>query len=72
MTLRTTLAAIRHRARSRPPVEKAADCVALSVLLMSAKYLGWMWLAYAGAALGAGSFVAMIYFYFRKQPAASP
>jgi len=57
------------RSRRAKPIEIAADCAALSFLMAFAKNFGWTWLALVGAALGVGSVIAMIYFYFRKPPA---
>ena len=57
------------RSRRVKPVERAADCAALSVLMMFSKYFDWIWLAYVGAALGAVSIAAMTFFYVRKPPA---
>lgn len=66
LALALVLAGFISRSRRLQPVERAADCAALSVLMSFSKAFGWNWLALVGAALGICSVGAMIYFYRRK------
>lgn len=66
VALALVLAGFAARSRRQQPVERAADCAALSILMTFGKSFGWNWVAVAGAALGVGSVAAMIYFYRRR------
>lgn len=70
VALAAVIARVFSRSPGVKPVERAADCAALSILMVLSKHFGWTWLAFAGAALGAASVVAMFYFYFRRPPRA--